>query len=284
MIDKDYISGRNRKVFDTMPDSPYCGRIPGHEALPARRKLRLLLAAAILSVPFVFYAVSDIIRGKETGTAEVSALTVAYDVNDGVKGEIMLPDSSVVKLNSGSRIVLDSDFRSERIVRLVGEGYFRIKADKDNPFYIRTPKDITVKVTGTEFNLCCYEQQEDVRLSLIRGSVELMQGRRKLYEMSGEEQVCICDGKICSKEEVPVEAVAWTKGNLVFEDTPVREVAERIGRWYGLDVEVADSALLDMSFTGDFRSESIEQILELMKISLGLDYSMMQDKVVIFLN
>ena len=53
----------------------------------------------------------------------------------------MLPDQSVVWLNSGSKLTYPSVFEEkERKVLLSGEGYFEVEADPEHPFCVSTPK------------------------------------------------------------------------------------------------------------------------------------------------
>ena len=132
---------------------------------------------------------------------------------------------------------------------------------------------MTVKVTGTEFNLCCYKEQQDVRLSLLSGSVELMQGMKTIYRMNGKEEVSVKEGSVNESTNDIKEAIAWTTGSLMFENTPMKDVIARMERWYGVRMIVEDMRIYNSSFTGDFRSESIDQVLELLSLTSGFRYT-----------
>ena len=64
--------------------------------------------------------------------------------------------------------------------------------------------------------------------------------------------------------------LAWTEGRLVFRNTPLREVAVQLGRWYALDVRVNDPALGRLLFTGSFRNESVAEVLHSLELALDL--------------
>lgn len=286
-MDNNHIIEKNRAVFGSFPDSPYLGVIPdyGHRRRKTAGKLVRIItvAAAVLSVPFALYTVSDLFS---TGTvpaeyAGTSMVQRSYMVSDGVKGSLMLPDSTVVCLNSGSVLDLSDDFESRRSVTLKGEGYFKVKADKSDPFYINTPSGMTVMVTGTEFNLCCYEDQGDLHLSLVKGSVEVLKGDATICRMSEKEDIRITAGKVVKSVAKVEDAGAWTKGRLIFDDTPMKDVIARLERWYGVDISVEDIRIYNSSFTGEFSGESLVQVLELLSITSDIEYQVIGNKVVL---
>ena len=96
------------------------------------------------------------------------------EVPFGSKSRIVLPDSSVVTLNSGSSLKYSSsDFNSDnRNVSLTGEGFFSVTKDSTKPFYVITP-GIKVKVLGTTFNLKAYPDENIEEATLIEGKVEI---------------------------------------------------------------------------------------------------------------
>lgn len=279
-MNTDHITEKNRKVFSTFPDTPYLGEIR-----PRKKRMKALTlmtrAAAVLFIPLAIYTVIDLMsdsKGPEIQD-DIAMTERLYRVDNGVKGKVTLPDGTTVQLNSGSELLLSDNFSSERFVSLKGEGYFEVKADTSNPFYIKTPKDVTIKVTGTTFNLCCYQEEQEVKLSLIKGSVEVMKDSRTLYRMTEQEEVSILGEEIITVTEVPEESTAWTKGSLMFEDTSMKEVISRMERWYGKKIIVEDPSIYESSFTGDFRSESIGQVLELLRITSGINYTVEEDKI-----
>lgn len=266
---------KNRKVFETFPDTVYLGKIPRKGSRRGWLLRIITVAAAMLSIPLGIYAVMDMLSdsGHSPDLVVEGISARSYSVNNGVKGKVMLPDSTTVWLNSGSTLILADDFEERRQVSLEGEGYFKVRSDKDNPFYICTGKDVTVKVTGTEFNLCCYKEQQDVRLTLLSGSVELMQGMKTIYRMNGKEEVSVKEGSVNESTNDIKEAIAWTTGSLMFENTPMKDVIARMERWYGVHMIVEDMRIYNSSFTGDFRSESIDQVLELLSLTSGFRYT-----------
>jgi ferric-dicitrate binding protein FerR (iron transport regulator) len=68
------------------------------------------------------------------------------------------------------------------------------------------------------------------------------------------------------------DELAWTRGRLVFTSVPLGEVAERLSRWYDLDVRIADEALADRPVTGSYGDEPVTQVLTLITAAVGGRY------------
>src|SRR5438309_163696 len=66
--------------------------------------------------------------------------------------------------------------------------------------------------------------------------------------------------------------LAWTRGRLVFTSVPLSEAAQRLGRWYDLDVLVIDSTLARRPITGSYSSEPVSEVLTLITSAVGARY------------
>jgi transmembrane sensor len=63
---------------------------------------------------------------------------------------------------------------------------------------------------------------------------------------------------------------AWTTGRLVFRDASLTRVAGELRRWYGVELRIADSALLKRTVNNSFNDgEPIDQVLKVIGMSLG---------------
>ncbi len=275
---------RNRRVFDSMPNTPYLGKLPHFSKGGSEVWGVITRVAAVLSIPLALYFFITL-NASKSGVVTEKLPEVSnriYTVENGVKGKVTLPDSTVVWLNCGTTLALSNDFHTERRVTLSGEAYFDVKADKQNPFYINTGKGVTVKVTGTEFNLSCYNDQNDVKLCLLEGSVELLDGKKTIYRMTKHEEVSILNSNVAPTKAEAELRTAWMQGRLIFDNTPMEEVVKRLEKWYGVQIKVESSKIFKSSFTGDFQAESIIQVLELMKITSAVNYTIEGKEVRIF--
>lgn len=85
--------------------------------------------------------------------------------------DIFLPDGSRVSMNSRSMLLYPEQFTGKyRSVFLIGEANFKVKANKNKPFIVKT-NDFQITALGTEFNVSAYTEDNNVFTTLITGSV-----------------------------------------------------------------------------------------------------------------
>lgn len=92
----------------------------------------------------------------------------------GSKTRLVLPDSTLVWLNAGSKLTYPNDFKHApvRAVDLCGEAFFEVKHDEDHPFIIHT-KYLDIRDIGTAFDVKAYPQDGVTEATLIRGVIEV---------------------------------------------------------------------------------------------------------------
>ena len=293
-------------VFDTMPYSAALGteysRVKKHIVQSkSSSKINILVKiAAILFIPLCIYNISLLstnqlfkYRSKKLVSTQIylpeqTQPCFEYVVNPGVKGKIILPDSSEVWLNSSSKVICPSEFDStQRILELSGEAYFKVKHNSNWPMYIKTPKGVIVKVLGTEFNMSAYDNDLNFKLTLVSGKVELLrQSESEVINVRPMEQILIPDNKNIQGKIAIADIsydTAWKEGYLVFDNSPISKKKKKMERWFGVHISVKDANLLDYNFTARFNSESLTQVLELMKISSKINYSIDKNNVALYL-
>lgn len=199
--------------------------------------------------------------------------------NKGVKAMVLLPDSSVVYLNSDTKIVYPDQFDSlSRYVKIEGEAYFKVAKDSTRPMIVATSKGFSVRVLGTEFNLKANNNDADAQATLYNGKIDILReraGKVVITTVQPHETITIGENDFCTKTvfNEPQKLCAWKDGKLIFENTSVSEAVKMLERWHGVHFVVADKSILDFKLTATFEQESIVQILELLKIISYLDYS-----------
>ena len=284
-------------VFGNLPDSEPSQAARAqimHVVEPKRKRLRILSAVASAAAVFVVGAFIWVLHDNNRLNEQVLSLTAQnekliaipeleqgesvlnYKVNPGVKGKITLPDGSEVILNSASTLRTPARYENgKRVVELEGEGYFKVESNPDWPMYVRTSRGVTVKVTGTEFNLSTYSDDAALKLTLVRGRVSLLDEKNDT-EIAVREKEEVAVGAV-KRLESPARKPAdikvntsWKDGYLVFDNTPIREVIKKMERWYGIDITVADARVMNNTFTASFQSESLQQVLTLLDITCGI--------------
>jgi ferric-dicitrate binding protein FerR (iron transport regulator) len=206
-----------------------------------------------------------------------------------VKGKVLLPDGSEVWLNSHSVLHCPNLFDSiNRIVKLDGEGYFKIKEMQDWPFYIQTQKGVTIRVTGTEFNLSSYANDPFLKMTLISGSLMLIDdASMQTISLKPMEEFVLQNNQfkraVQNTAKRVKEDTSWKEGYLIFDNTPIDAVIRKIERWYGVTIDINDSHILNFRITAEFESESLIQVLEILQISSNIRYRVNGNRAVLYL-
>ena len=128
-------------------------------------------ATAVLFIPLLLSATYLYIY--DTQDLSYTSMLVAR-TNPGMTASIILPDSTIVYLNSESILRYPSHFdETKREVELLGEGYFDVTTNPKNPFIINTGGKTQIEVYGTEFNVEAYTDDDLISTTLVNGSVSL---------------------------------------------------------------------------------------------------------------
>ena len=156
----------------------------------------------------------------------------------GMNVKVTLPDGSEVWLNAESSIEFPTAFiGGERNVSLKGEAYFKVAHDENSPFYVNCA-NMSVKVLGTEFNFRNY-RDETAHVSLVRGSVEVMQGDMRQGDIRlqpGQDAWLDNSGTIHVNNIDTYGVTQWVKGFFYFENAPLIDILKEMGRWYNMGI------------------------------------------------
>ncbi|MBY5959169.1 FecR domain-containing protein [Membranicola marinus] len=206
-----------------------------------------------------------------------------YQTGYGEQLTIELPDSSVIQLNSNSTLTWNRQWEKdhERVVILEGEAFFNVKNQNDIPFRVRT-EDITVNVTGTQFNVNNRRQKTMVFLEEGKVDVEVRERPDKRYELvPGEELVYQATTQEVEQKRVEeaVEVSGWKEGLLIFRDEPLMQVLESVSDIYGKEFVTKDSVLLHRNITTTIPLTNWEVSLTAIQLAMKLEVEEDQDTI-----
>jgi len=220
-----------------------------------------------------------------------AAMATTYNeltVPEGRRFNVVLSDGTLVFLNSGSTFKFPVSFsnKGERQVFLEGEGYFSVTRDEKHPFIVNT-EDIAVRVLGTKFNVRAYQNDSQVKTTLVKGSVNVRSNQFP------ENQVMISPGEAAffteADQTMTVDKVilgndvAWIDNRLLFIDEPFSEIQKKIERSYGVKIVNQNKKLNDVHFFGDFdiQQEGVEDVLDAFSTIEFFKYSLHKNTVTI---
>lgn len=209
---------------------------------------------------------------------------VTVQANAGMRTHFNLPDGTIAYLNSGSTLTYPLPYdKKERKVSLTGEAYFKVVHNEKQPFVVSVANDrMRVNVLGTEFNLQSYKNERAVETTLVSGSVriEMVKNGNVVSNVKlkpSEKAVYdIASGRVSIASVNPEYDTAWKDGRLMFKDMPLPEVLKKLAYFYNVKFEVKDPVINSYCFTGTFENKQLSQVLDYLKISSRIDYTIRQ--------
>ncbi len=240
-----------------------------------RRRLMRVAASVLLALMLGF--VGFYIGNRQQKTA---VFTEVISTEKQVLHGITLPDGTVVTLNCNSKLNYPARFSGKyRKVSIEGEAFFEVKPDASKPFVIHAGH-AQIKVLGTSFNVSARPGDRTVEVTVESGRVQVrcpdwaQQSGGELILVPGEKGVLIYANKqlVKSVNENP-NVIAWKTHDLVFEQTPLKEVVQILGNVYLTEIQLSDPALNQLLLTAHFDNQSIDFILEVIRLTFNLELS-----------
>jgi ferric-dicitrate binding protein FerR (iron transport regulator) len=263
-----------RRLIEQLPP-------PRHQPLPARvafpaqptRHWRISSRAlATLSV-LLLLAVGSWGWFRHQQHPSLVALTTTY----GQKRTVFLPDGSEVTLNAQSTLRYSPDWPEgqDRQVWLDGEAFFRVSkqrvAGRSAKFTVQAG-GLAVEVLGTQFNV--FHRARKTQVVLEEGKVRLRSAEtlRPLLDMApGETVVYSQNDQLLSRQRVDPQLYdAWRTNRLLFDNTPLSEVADLIQDTYGKSVVFASPELMSRRLTGSIPSNDLGRLTRALSRAFGL--------------
>ena len=193
----------------------------------------------------------------------------------------MLPDSSLVWINGDSKLRYKTNFQKERILELEGEALFDVRKDPRKLFSVKS-NTIRVEVYGTRFNFRTYKNDTEVEVALLQGSVGVFIDEQCLKTMHPGEVVTYIPEKnklITSGSQNLNHITSWRSDELVIDNLPVTEIFKYIERWYGVQIEYDDKIDKDKRLTFKVKTESLRELLSIIRKVYPFNYTIDGKKV-----
>lgn len=171
--------------------------------------------------------------------------------------EVILPDSSIVHVNSGSEIQYDEkNWFKERKVNLTGEAFFDVK--KGASFTVTSAAGET-KVLGTSFNI--FARDESYEVQCFTGKVAVRMENQEAELTPGQQ---VSSGEISKLGVTPFEITKtphWMQGIFHFKNQPLFIVMQELERQYNVRIHLPQS-LKNLRYTGSFEKGNLSKALK----------------------
>jgi transmembrane sensor len=247
---------------------------PKNRTLFSRRLMPLLRYAAVFLLGIIIYtALSHIVKLSNPVSWNEMAIP------KGNRVRVMLPDSSVVWLNSESKFRYPANFETrKREVWLNGEAFFEVHKNPKQRFIVHTAT-LSVEAVGTSFNVLAYDNDSIFETALVTGKVNILYGHSDIpAKMLDPMELAVYNktSNSLNVHHVDVEYyTCWKNGEFKFRNERLEVIAHKLERYYNLKIEFGSNEIKDYRLTGTFPvSESWEKILTVIEKTTGAHCSL----------
>lgn len=207
-----------------------------------------------------------------------SARLATLSVPSGKDYKLTLNDGTIIWLNAATTLRFPITFLDgTRDIYLNGEAYLEV-AKNTKPFIVHL-QDANIMVLGTSFNVNTYNPNK-IQVALLHGAIRMEMPNDSVL-LSPGNQVTMLPGKTAEISTFDEETLlSWRKGLHFFHNTPLSEIVGILPRWFGKIAIMDDPAKKNARFTGVInRNKPVEESLELLKATNGLDYYVSGDTI-----
>lgn len=261
----------------------------------------VFLLGAIISGLFFYF------RNEIPNNTSISQARFEFNVPEGQKSDLVLPDGTRVQVNAGSKLSFPNDFsETNREIWMEGEAFFEVKKDPSNPFFVHT-SGINIKVMGTTFNVRAYADEQLIETTLVEGkvllnkesagqtsgnSIELEPNHKAIYlknkdakisaSLGREFQQHLKVGEILISDRINTNAtISWIQGKFIFENEFFDVIISRLEKYYGVNIRIENEALKDIKYTGTLKKVSIEQALKALQLTTSFNYKIDNSEILL---
>ena len=210
---------------------------------------------------------SDLVNTLSTARGETYRLT--------------LPDGSVVWLNAASSLTYSTSLsrQGSRKVKLEGEAYFQVAEDKSRPFVVESRQQ-EILVLGTHFNVNAYRNEQDVRTTLLKGSVKVS-GQSGSRILKPGDQASVTEKSLQVSAVDTERAIAWKNNKFLFENDDIAYIMRMIERWYDVDVVYVGEMPAEKFGGGISRFDNVSQVLRILESTGGAQFRVEGRKIMV---
>jgi transmembrane sensor len=172
----------------------------------------------------------------------------------------VLPDGSTAILNKQSSIsFIGGFFNKTRAVKLKGEAFFKVSADKSKPFIISI-NDVQVTVVGTAFNV---KGDEKGTIVIVESGIVKVNNHKDSVRLIAGEKVEVSQNQVnLTKSENQGKLYNYYYTNeLICDATPLAELVMVLNEKFKSNIIIVNPSLKTLPISTTFKNESLKEIL-----------------------
>lgn len=227
------------------------------------------------------------LKYRAKGSAQNEGLFNTLTTANGETYSMVLADGSKIWLNAGASVRYPVAFTGiERKVEITGEAYFEVAHDINKPFIVHVPDQkgagMDVQVLGTRFNINAYNDEVEIKATLLEGSVKIKQNRSQTLLKPGQQARVSNNGITTVLDDANVDAaIAWKNGRFNFENADIAVVMRALAKWYDIEV-VYEGPKFTHPFMGEMeRNLMLSQVVRALEYTTGIHFRVEGKKLIV---
>lgn len=186
---------------------------------------------------------------------------------------VVLSDGSTVELNARSRMRVRFTEHERHVDLLDGQALFTVAKNASRPFVVES-RGTLVRAVGTQFDV--YSNNSGTTVTVLEGSVAVTPETAPSPASpslinAGQQMLIGAEGRPRQIHPVnPDVATAWTHRELIFEDTPLQDVATEFNRYNRRQLVIRDPSLQAFAIDGVFSSTDPAALVNFLRARPGI--------------
>lgn len=209
---------------------------------------------------------------------------ISFQTPQGQHGKIILPDSSIIWLNAGTKIRYPKQFNKKirEIYLDKGEAFFEVRHSIKQAFIVHT-QNLNTQVLGTSFNIYSDSIQNKIKVTVSTGMVSVFTEPKKVITLTPNECAVYdrANNLISKNNADPYAVTAWKNNVLLFKDDDLIALKSKLEKWYGVKILYKNPIDKSCLITGEFENKSLAEVLKAIKEINGFDYEIEDKKITI---
>lgn len=144
---------------------------------------------------------------------------------------------------------------------------------------ISKPKKLcryTIKTQTSRFNLnqrliFRKNKLKKTQITVTEGSANIDTQTQHVV-LQTQQMAIVGEKEVNIQPQSSKNVLAWKNHHLTFENTPLQQVFEDLNLYFNTNIEVEDGKVLMCRFTGDYTEPKLEEILQVITLTLNLKY------------
>ncbi len=204
------------------------------------------------------------------GWRHFTALDVATGI--GEQRSVVLPDRSIVELNTQSEIRLAFTATERRVELVRGEAFFDVSKDPARPFIVATDL-ATARAVGTRFSMYRTPTGTVVTVAegrvLVRDALAATDSLAESADFAGAVEVipgtqaeARLDRSVQLRQADVERSLAWRQRKLIFNGEPLWSVVDEFNRYNSPPLVIVDPRQRDQRISGVFGANDPDSLID----------------------